>query len=144
MKTKIAQIFTALTELEGKGCHAVFFEYGNGMLRVRIFEGEAIAEKALYKRVIDPTREPAELDKLLDRIESLNRHVWTTPFQCFRREFVIGERAGQWEKTKPAFVFGDKATHAMLIDGSGYSIDDPENRVQYFVSYNEVSDTNKQ
>jgi hypothetical protein len=59
MKTKIIRIFTALVELEAKGCHTVFFEYGNGLFRVRIFKGEAINEKAVYQRVINPTRKPA-------------------------------------------------------------------------------------
>jgi hypothetical protein len=29
--------------------------------------------------------------------------------------------------------YGDNATQSMLIDGSGYYIDDPDNGMQYFV-----------
>jgi hypothetical protein len=102
-------------ELEGKGCHAVFFEYGNGLFRARIFRGEAHEEKVLYQRVINPTREPAELDKLQGFIENLDNHITTVPYPCYKREFVKGEKSGQWEKCKSSFEVGDNATQSMLI-----------------------------
>jgi hypothetical protein len=64
---------------------------------------------------------------------SNDNHVKTTSFQCYKREFVKGEKAGKWEKTVPVIEFGENATQAMLIDGSGYYIDDPDNGLQYFV-----------
>jgi hypothetical protein len=143
MKAKINQIITALQELEAKGCHAVFFEYGNGLFRVRIFRGEAHEEKAVYQRVINPTREPAELDTLLGFIENLNNHITTVPFPCHKQEFVKGKKSSEWQKCKPSFEVGDNATQSMLIDGSGYYIDDPENEVQYFVDMKPVNETDK-
>ncbi|GHV16173.1 hypothetical protein FACS1894169_09470 [Bacteroidia bacterium] len=143
MKTKIIQIFTALVELEAKGCHAVFFEYGNGLFRVRIFKGEAINEKVVCQKVINPTREPAGLDELLNFIENLKNHITATVFQCYKREFVKGEKAGKWEKTKSVFEFGDNATSEMLIDGSGYYITDPDNGLQYFIDMKQAGETEK-
>jgi hypothetical protein len=32
----INRIITVLDELEAKGCHSIFCEYGNGLFRVRI------------------------------------------------------------------------------------------------------------
>ncbi|GHU79429.1 hypothetical protein FACS1894145_3560 [Bacteroidia bacterium] len=72
------------------------------MFRVRIFKGEAINEKIVCQRVINPTREPAGLDELLNFIENLKNHITATVFQCYKRDFVKGEKAGKWEKTKSA------------------------------------------
>lgn len=65
----------------------------------------------------------------------------TTVFQCHKREFIKGEKSGAWEKTCPAIEYGDNATSAMLIDGSGYYIDDPDNGLQYFVDMKQLSET---
>ncbi len=143
MKAKINQIITALLELEAKGCHAVFFEYGNGLFRARIFRGEAHEEKVLYQRVINPAREPDELDKFQGFIENLKEHIMTIVYPCYKREFIKGEKAGKWEKTGSTIEFGDNATQSMLIDGSGYYIDAPDNAVQYFVDMKQVSETDK-
>jgi hypothetical protein len=140
MKSEIVRIFTALTELESKGCHAVFFEYGNSLLHARIYRGEAHEEQCLYNRVINPEREPAELDKLLDFIETLKRRILTTVFLCYKRKFVEGKMAGRWEATRPVIEFGENATEAMNMDGSGYLIDDPANGMQYFVDMNILSE----
>ncbi len=67
-----------------------------------------------------------------------------TIFQCYKREFIKGEKAGEWSRIKPIMEFGDNATTAMLIDGSGYYINDPENNRQYFVDMKQVSETNLQ
>jgi len=144
MKATVNQIFAALTELESKGCHAVFFEYGNGRVRVRIFRGEAHEGKALYQRVIDPPREPAELDSLLELIETLQRRITTTVFQCYKREFVKGVKAGVWEPTRSVIEFGENATTAMKIDGTGYTIDDPDSGTQYFVDMTRTNETDNQ
>jgi hypothetical protein len=74
---------------------------------------------------------------------STENHVATTAFQCYKREFIKGEFVGEWEKTTSVFEFGDNATQAMLIDGSGYYIDDPDNGLQYFVDYQSLSETNE-
>lgn len=57
----------------------------------------------------------------------------TTIFPCYKREFIKGITAGEWEKTASTIEYGDNATTSMLIDGSGYYIDDPDNEIQYFV-----------
>jgi len=72
-----------------------------------------------------------------------NQNTKTTIFQCYKREFAQGEKVGKWEKTKPMIEFGDSATYAMLIDGSGYYINDPDNNVQYFFNMKQLSETNK-
>lgn len=66
-----------------------------------------------------------------------------TIFPCYRREFVRGVKADEWEKTGSAIEYGDNATTSMLIDGSGYYIDDPDNGLQYFVDMKQVSETDK-
>jgi predicted amidohydrolase YtcJ len=145
MKTEnqsINQIITALMELEAKGCHSVAFEYGNGLFRVRIFNAEN--GKVKCEKTIDPIREQAELGELYCHIENLKIHTYKTEFQCYKREFVNGEKSGKWEKTKPSFEFGDNATQSMLIDGSGYYIDDPDNEMQYFVDMQHLSETDLQ
>jgi hypothetical protein len=131
MKTKVSQIITALMELETKGCHSVNFEYGNGLFRVRIYK--VASEKIVYERTVNTTEEQARLDELSGFIENLKLHVKTTLHLCYKREFIKGEKSGEWEKTKPAFEFGENAMQSMLIDGSGYYIDDPDNGLQYFV-----------
>lgn len=69
------------------------------------------------------------------------KNITTTTFQCYKREFIKGEKPGEWEKTRPIIEYGDNATSAMLIDGSGYYIDDPDNGLQYFVDMNQLSET---
>jgi hypothetical protein len=137
MKTKINQIITALMDLEAKGCHKCFFEYGNGLVSVKIYRDEVNQKSIVYEK----TANPVQLDELLNFIENLKSHVKTTSFQCYRRDFVKGEISGEWEKTKPAFEFGGNAMQSMQIDGSGYFIDDPDNRLQYFVDLKQVNET---
>jgi hypothetical protein len=64
-------------------------------------------------------------------------------FQCHRREFIQGVKAGEWEKTGSTIEYGNNATTSMLTDGSGYYIDDPDNERQYFVDMNKLSETDK-
>jgi hypothetical protein len=137
MKAKINQIITALMDLEAKGCHKCFFEYGNGLFTTKIYRGEVNQKSIVYEKTVNP----AQLDESLDFINNLKLHVKTTSFQCYRRDFVIGKISGEWEKTKPAFEFGENAMQSMLIDGSGYYIDDPDNGLQYFVDLKQVSET---
>jgi hypothetical protein len=52
IENSINQIITALMELEAKGCHSVFFEYGNGLFCTRIFRGEVCTENIVYEKTI--------------------------------------------------------------------------------------------
>jgi hypothetical protein len=66
-----------------------------------------------------------------------------TPFPCYKRKFIKGVEAGKWKKIDPTIEYGDNATQSMLIDGSGYCIDDPDNDRQYFVDMKPTSETDK-
>jgi hypothetical protein len=140
METAINKVITALMELEAKGCHRVHFEYGNGLFHVRISKGEVDNEQVVYEKTICPSMEQEHLDGLYNRIEDTKSHVKKTAFQCYKREFIKGEKIGKWAKTRPAFEIGDNATSAMTINGSGYLIDDPDNSLQYFVDMIQLSE----
>ena len=142
MKVDINQIITALLELEAKVCHKVFFEYGNGLFRVRIFKGEESTKNIVIEKTINPVTEQAEMDNLLALIKSMSDHIMKTEFQCYRQEFVKGVKSGEWEKIKPVIEFGEKAMSSMQIDGLGYFINDPENELLYFVDMKQLSETN--
>jgi hypothetical protein len=83
-----------------------------------------------------------KLEELHNRVTDIRHHVRNTVFQCYKREFVKGEKAGKWEKTNPIIEFGDNAMQSMLIDGSGYYLDDPDNGLQYFVDMKHLSEEN--
>jgi hypothetical protein len=142
MKVSVSQIIRALTELEAKGCHSVNFEYGNGLFRASIYNGNDWTGKLICEKSINLMEEQSELDSLLRLIETLKTCVTATVFQCYMREYVRGVKTGKWHKTRPYFTFGEKATSEMLCDGSGYYVTDPENGLQYFVDMKEVSATN--
>ena len=137
----INKIITALFELEAKGCHLVFFEYGNELLRVRICKRET--EKIMYEQTTHLTKEPKALEKLLELIDDMKCHILKTIFQCYRQEFIKGVKSGKWEKTKPIIEFGNNATSEMLIDFLGYYINDPDNNLLYFVDMKQLSETNE-
>jgi hypothetical protein len=139
---KINHIILALMELETNDYHSVCFEYGSDFFRVRIFAGEVNRGNIVYQKTFIPTEEAADLDELSNKITSLKSSVTTTIFQCYRRVFVKGERAGKWEKIRPIIPFGENALTSMLYDGSGYFLDDPDNNMQYFVDMKQVSETN--
>jgi len=139
-KTSINQIITALMELEAKGCHSVYFEYSEGLFRVRIYSGEYSIGKVVYEGAIYHEQEHAEMEKLSKMIETLKYRVTTTVFQCYKRVFVRGEKSGEWVKIKPIFECGENAMSSMLCDGSGYFVDDPANGLQYFVDMKKVSE----
>jgi hypothetical protein len=143
MKTTelVNRIITALIELEAKGCHSVCFEYGNGLFRVRIFRGKVEADTVIYERTVNVIDEPLRLEEAINHIQDLKNCVKKTLFQCYKREFVKGEKAGEWEKTGSSFEYGDNAMSSMLTDGSGYSINDPDNGLQYFVDMKNLSET---
>jgi hypothetical protein len=141
MKSSIFQIIKALTELEAKGCHSVFFEYCGGKYMIRIYSGDAHTGKIVYKSIINPSKEQSKLDKLSNLIEKLKNRVMTTDFQSYMREFVKGSKTGESIQTKPLSEFGDNSVFSMLCDNSGYYLDDAENGVQYFVDMREVSKT---
>ena len=141
METKINQIITALMELEAKECHNTFFEYGNGLLRVRIIKIEP--EKIVCEKTINLKEERKALKKLLKHIIGMRYLIMITPYQCYKRIFIKGIKSGEWEKTKSIIEYGKEATGAKQIDGSGYFIDDPENGLQYFVDMKQISETNE-
>lgn len=66
-------------------------------------------------------------------------------FQFTNENSFFGQFVGDWEKIEnyQKIEVGDKSTQSMLIDGSGYYINDLENNVQYFVDY-EVNKAPKQ
>ena len=138
--TGINKIIMALIELESLGCHTVFFEYGNGFFHIRIFKGEVCTDNIVYEKSVNPVDEQAEVEKIFKHVNDMKYYVCKTSFLCHKREFVKNEKSGGWIKTKPLFEVGKNSTKAMLIDGSGYFIDDPDNGLQYFVNMNELSD----
>jgi hypothetical protein len=94
----------------------------------------------VYRESINLTEEESKLDKVFNMVEALKavptkdtNNVMIMPFQCYRQEFVKGEKSGKWIKTIPIIEYGDNATQSMLIDGSGYYINDPDNNMLYFV-----------
>jgi hypothetical protein len=137
METKINQIITALSELEvkTKGCYPVFFEYGNGLFKVRIYKGEVSRETIVYEKSVNSIQEE-RLTELFNSIKNFRNHINATVFQCYKQVFVEGKLSGKWEKTGSIIQFGENATSEMLIDGSGYYITDKENDVLYFVDMN--------
>jgi hypothetical protein len=141
MKTKINQIITALFELEARECHRTYFEYGNGLFRVRIIQIKT--DRTVYERTVNVVEEPKALKEMLDCIIDMRYLVTRTTFQCYRREFVKGVKSDKWEKTEPVIEHGKNATAAMNIDRSGYFIDDIENGVQYFVDLKDEIETGK-
>ena len=84
-----------------------------------------------------------ECRKKRDKWLQEKHHRMSTIFQCYKQEYVKGVKSGKWEKTLPIIEFGDNATSSMLIDGSGYYIDDPDNDLLYFVDMKQLSETNK-
>jgi hypothetical protein len=150
MKTKISQIITALLELQGKGYFDISFDYEGDSFSVRIYKGKSdLHKRPVYHESINLTNEKGKLDEVLKMVEALKavpakatNNVMITPFQCYRREFIIGEKSGEWIKILPIIEYGDNATQSMLIDGSGYYIDNPDNGLQYFVNYHS-SETDK-
>jgi hypothetical protein len=145
MNTKdksIHQVITALMELEAKGCHSVFYEYGNSLFSVRIFKGEVKVENIVFERTINIVQEQPALEQIYNLIETLKKRVFTTNLQCYRQDFEKGVKSGKWEKVKPIFEVGENATSAMNIIGTGYFIDDPDNSLLYFVDMKQANETN--
>jgi hypothetical protein len=136
----INQVINSLQELEAKGCHKVTFEYGTNLFRVVVFKGEEREENAVLRGYYQKTDERA-LTELLQQIKNLQSKVFSTSYLCYCRAFEKGKTSGEWEKTASSFVFGENAMQSMLIDGSGYYIDDPDNHLQYFVDMKQSSET---
>jgi hypothetical protein len=142
MKTKISQIIIALLEIQNKGYFNIAFDYENSLFQVRIYKGKT-DEYPMYQACIDLTTDvESKLDEAFTIVEVLKtmptkdtNSVMITYFQCYSREFVPGEKSGEWIKIPPVIEYAGNATQLMLIDGSGYYIDDPYNGMQYFVDY---------
>jgi hypothetical protein len=140
MKTKVSQIITMLLELQSKGYFDISFDYEGNRFQVRIYKGKSDLQKCpAYQECIDLTAaNESKLDEVFNMIDALKaldtNNVMITPFQpCYKREFVKGEKSGEWIAILPIIEYGENATCSMLIDGSGYYIDDPDNGMQYFV-----------
>lgn len=144
MRTKVNQIITAMLELQSKGYFDISFDYGKNLFQVRIYKGKLdVHNHPEYHERIDLTTDgESKLDEVFNMVEALkavpskaSNNVMIKPFQCYRQEFVKGKKSGEWIKMFPIIEYGDNATQSMLIDGSGYYIDDPDNEMLYFVDY---------
>jgi hypothetical protein len=137
MKTKVSQIITALLELQDKGYFDISFNCEGNLFQVRIYQGKRELHKSpAYRESIHPDDEESKLDEVLNMVEALKavptketNNVMITSFQCYRQE------SGKWIKILPVIEYGNNATQSMLIDGSGYYINDPDNNMLYFVDY---------
>jgi hypothetical protein len=147
MKAKIIQIITAMLELQGKGYFDISFDCKGNLFQTGIYKGKLNLHKyPLYYKSIDLTSFDAKnrLDEVFNTVEALKplpakdtNSVMIIPFRCYRQEFVKGEKAGKWMPILPVIEYGSNATQSMLIDGSGYYIDDPDNDMLYFVDLKE-------
>jgi hypothetical protein len=144
MKTKVSQIITALLEIQSKGYFHISFNYERNVFQVWIFKGKFDVHKhPVYFASIDMIiSNEYKLDEVFNMVETLKavptkytNDVMITSFQCYRREFVKGEKSGEWIKIPSVIEYGKNATYSMLIDGSGYYLDDPDNGMLYFVDY---------
>jgi hypothetical protein len=143
MKEKVSQIITALLELRDKGYFDISFDCEGNLFQVRIYRGKRDLHKSpAYHESIDLSGEDGKLDGVLSMVEVLStvpakdtNNVMITSFQCYRYE------SGEWVKILPVIEYGDNATQSMLIDGSGYYLDDPDNGMQYFVDYEIKNET---
>jgi hypothetical protein len=138
MKEKVSQIITALLELRDKGYFDISFDCEGNLFQVRIYKGKRdLHTYPAYHECIDLSGEEGKLDGILSMVEALKavptkdtNNVRVIPFQCYR-----GEKSGEWIKILPVIEYGDNATQSMLIDGSGYYLDDPDNGMRYFVNF---------
>jgi hypothetical protein len=152
MKTKVSQIITALLELQDRGYFDISFDYEKDLFQVRIYKGKLdVHKRPVYHESINlTTGAESKPDEVFNMVEALKatpandkKNVEIKPFPCYRREFIKGEKAGNWIKILPVIEYGDNATQSMLIDGSGYYIDDPDNGMQYFVDMKQSDETEK-
>jgi hypothetical protein len=152
MKARVKQIITAMLELQGKGYFDISLDYEGDSFSMRIYRGKLnLHKRPVYYESIDLTTDEAgKPDDILNMIEALKaapakdtNNVMIKPFRCYKREYIKGEKLGEWIKILPIIEYGDNATQSMLIDGSGYYIDDPDNGMQYFVDMKQSSETEK-
>jgi hypothetical protein len=137
MKAKVSQIITALLELQSKGYFSISFNCEKKSFQIRIYKGRSdLHDCPVYHASIELPDEESTLDEVFNMVEALkavptkaSNNVRITPFQCYRQE------AGKWIKILPIIEYGDNAMQSMLIDGSGYYLDDPDNNMLYFVDY---------
>jgi hypothetical protein len=118
--------------------------------QVRIYKGKRdVHKRPVYHESINlATGAESKLDEVFNMVEALKatpandkNNVMITPFQCYKREFLTGEKSGEWIRILPIIEYGDHAMQSILIDGSGYYIDDPDNGIQYFVDYKQLIET---
>jgi hypothetical protein len=143
MKAKVSQIITALLELQSKGYFDISFNCEGNSFNVQIYKGKFDLHKyPAYQESIDLTGDEGKLDEVFNMVEALKaattkatNNVMITSFQCYKQEFIKGEKSGKWVKILPIIEYGKNATQSMLIDGSGCYLDDPNNGMLYFVDY---------
>jgi hypothetical protein len=150
MKTKVSRIITALLEIQSKGYFNVSFGYTKKMFLVQLFKRKPeLHQFPEYSERVDMTDDrESHLEKILNMVEALKtvptidtNNVMTVPFQCYRHEFVKGEKSGDWKKILPIIEYGANATQVTEIGGSGYYINDPDNEMQYYVSTSQLNET---
>jgi hypothetical protein len=140
MKTKVSRIITALLEIQSKGYFDISFNCEGNLFQVKIYKGKFdVHNHPVYYATIDLTGEEGKLDEVFNMVEALKavptkdtNNVMIKSFQCYRQE---GEKAGKWVKILPIIEYGENAMQSMLIDGSGYYLNDPDNGMLYFVDY---------
>jgi hypothetical protein len=148
MKTKVSQIITALLELQSKGYFYMSFNCERNVFQVWIFKGKFDVHKhPVYYASIELPDEENKLDEVFSMVEALkavptkaSNNVMTVAFQCYKREFVKGEKSGKWIKTLPIVEYGKNATYSRLINSEGCYINDPDNSMQYYINY-KISDS---
>ncbi|MDR1155116.1 MAG: hypothetical protein LBL04_10410 [Bacteroidales bacterium] len=152
MKAKINRIITALLEIQSKGYFDVSFDYTKKIFLVQLFKRKPELHQfpEYYERVdmTDDRERESHLEKIFNMVEALKtvptkdtNNVMIVPFQCYRHEFVKGEKSGDWKKILPIIEYGANATQLTEISGLGYYINDPDNEMQYSVSTNQLNET---
>jgi len=139
MKEKINQIISALFELEAKGCYRTFFEYGNGLFRMKIVNRET--DKVVYEKTVNIAEGQKTLKKILRHVIAMRSGVMKFNYQCYKRKSVKGIASGKWEKTNSIIEYGKKATAEK--SENGLLINDFENELLYFVDFRKKIETDK-
>jgi hypothetical protein len=143
MRTKINQLISSLLELQSIGYFDISFNCEGNVFQVQIYKGKFDVYKlSVYHKSIDLIGEKGKLDEVFNIVEALKtvptkdtNKVMITTLQCYRQEFVEGKKSGKWIKILPIVEYGNNATQSMLIDGSGYYLNDPDNNRRYFIDY---------
>jgi hypothetical protein len=143
MRAKVSQIITALLELQSRGYFDISLDYAGNSFSARIYKGRSdLHKRPVYYESIELPDEESKLDEVFNVVDALkavptkaSNNVMITSFQCYRREFVQGEKSGKWIKILPIIEYGKNATYSRLIYSEGCYINDPDNGMQYYINY---------